>query len=278
LAIVTQLLNAASIGTLTFSLRQLTLCISFLFNLSPTYVDGIAPASWSIGVEMLFYLLFPVVLAMAGTIGRAVLVTAAFILISLGYAAVVSQLGLSPSFIVHGLAYNLPYFGFGLIAFQLLGRIDVRLGSSVTCLGLILLLATWKCSWLAAPQFGRIVNDLYTLSWGVPFGLICLGMALDPLPLLSNRVTQFLGKISFGLYLGHPQIIFWLSRFGFYDRLQRLPGGSGVTFPLAVCVTAAFLVPIAWLLFVFIESPGINLGRRLARGLRRQSNVIPALT
>jgi peptidoglycan/LPS O-acetylase OafA/YrhL len=244
------------------------LCMTFLFNLSPSGVDGIAPASWSIGVEMLFYLIFPFVLAIGSTIGRAILVTGGFILVALAYAAIGARLNLNPSFVAHGLLFNLPYFGFGLIAFKAYQFASPRLGPIFTLAGAALCIFLWATAGLFAGPLGWTVNILYMMAWGLPFGLICLGMAQRPLLIFSNPVTEFLGKISFGLYLGHPQVIFVLSRLGVYDRIQQIQGGSGITFPLAVLVTSAVLIPLAWLLFVVVERPGVELGRRWARRLR----------
>lgn len=267
LAIGTWLLAMAMIGGPPPSARMLALSLTFLFNLTPSTVDGIAPASWSIGVEMLFYLIFPFVLALARTLPRAILATAAFTGVALAYAAITTRLELNQSFLVHGLIFNLPYFGFGLIAFKLYQVLDARRGIQVTAAGLALLFSFW----LASGPFGRMgwtVSIIYMLCWGAPFALICLGMAQRPLAILSNPATEFLGKISFGLYLGHPQLIFVLTRMGVYERIQQLPGGSGVTFPLAVLVTSAALIPVAWALYVFVERPGIELGRRWAQRLR----------
>jgi peptidoglycan/LPS O-acetylase OafA/YrhL len=267
LAIGTWLLAMAMIGAPPPNSRMLVLSLTFLFNLTPSTVDGIAPASWSIGVEMLFYLIFPFVLALARTLPRAILATAAFTGVALAYAAITTRLELNQSFLVHGLIFNLPYFGFGLIAFKLYQVLDARRGIQVTAAGLALLFSFW----LASGPFGRMgwtVSIIYMLCWGAPFALICLGMAQRPLAILSNPVTEFLGKISFGLYLGHPQLIFVLTRMGVYERIQQLPGGSGVTFPLAVLVTSAALIPVAWALYVFVERPGIELGRRWAQRLR----------
>lgn len=266
-ATATWLLAIAVVGYDQPGAKMLALSLSFLFNLTPSSVDGVTPASWSIGVEMLFYLIFPFVLALARTLPRAIMVTGALTAAALAYAAIVSKLEVNHSFLVHGLIFNLPYFGFGLIAFKLYQVMDARHGIVVTAAGFALLVGFW----MASGPFGRIgwaVGIIYILFWGAPFALICLGMAQRPLAILSNPATEFLGKISFGLYLGHPQLIFLLTRLGVYERIQQLPGGSGVTFPLAVLVTSAVLIPVAWALYILVERPGIELGRRWAQNLR----------
>ena len=266
LAIAVQLASIKAQGYDMPPLRDIALAFSFVFNLSPHMVDGIAPASWSIGVEMLFYACFPLVLAIATTLPRAIVLTAVFAAGAVAYTIIGTKLKVNPSFVVHGLIFNLPYFGFGLIAFQLLRLTPARLGRYLTFGALALMVAAWAAAPIfTRPGAGVLRNVLYMAAWGVPFGLLCLGMALRPPGLLSNPVTQFLGKISFGVYLAHPQVIFGLSHLGVYQAIQRLPGGSGLTFPLAVLVTCAAVIPLAWGLFVFVETPGIQLGRRMAR-------------
>ncbi|MGH6999154.1 MAG: acyltransferase family protein [Phenylobacterium sp.] len=279
LAILAQLGVIAYLGAGQPSLLSLLLAFGFAFNLSPSMVDGIAPASWSVGVEMLFYAIFPFVLALAATLPRAILLTAAFAALSVGHAFLAHKLKLNPPFVTHGLVFNLPFFGFGLVAYQLLRIVPARWGGLLSLAGLLLIVAVWAAAPIfAAPTAGGVVNVLYMLAWGAPFAVLCLGMALSPPALLSNRVTQFLGKISFGVYLGHPHVIFLLDRIGVYARIRELPGGSGVTFPLAVLATCAVVVPIAWALFRYVEAPGIALGRRLAGRLasRRTGQTIAA--
>lgn len=266
LAIAAQLASIKAQGHDMPPLGDIALSFGFVFNLSPHMVDGIAPASWSIGVEMLFYAAFPLLLAIATTLPRAIFLTAAFAALAVAYTMIGTKLKVNPSFVVHGLFFNLPYFGFGLIAFQLFRLTPPRLGRYLTIGALALMAAAWAAAPIfTRPGAGVASNVLYMAAWGAPFGLLCLGMALRPPGVLSNRVTQFLGKISFGVYLAHPQVIFALSHLGAYAAIQRVPGGSGVTFPLAVLATSAAVIPLAWGLFVFVETPGIQLGRRIVR-------------
>lgn len=269
LAVGAQLLALHAVGAPQPSLAALALSLTFLFNLNPALVDGIAPASWSIGVEMLFYAALPVVLAVAKTLARTVALTAAFLGVMILFSLATVSAGLPHAFMVHGVLFNLPYFGAGLIAFHLIGTTPRKWGGPIAFGALALLVAIWGVVQVSGQAFAPLPQQLlYQAFWSVPFAMLCLGMALDPPRLLSNRLTQFLGKISFGLYLGHPHVIFVLNSLGVYERIHRLPGGSGVTFPLSVFVTSLAVIPLAWLLFWFVESPGIALGRRLALQIR----------
>lgn len=278
LAVAAQIGVIAYLGGALPEPSSLALALSFLFNLSPQMVDGIAPASWSVGVEMLFYAVFPLVLAMARTLPRAVILTLAATALAVGYAIVINKMKLNPSFLVHGFVFNLPYFGFGLVAHRIAAVTPARWGGPLVIAALAGLLVTWALApVLTAPRASGVVNVLYMLGWGAPFGLLCIGMALRPPRLFSNPLTRFLGRISFGLYLGHPQVIFLLGQLKAYPFIYSLPGGSGVTFPLAVLVTAAVTTVVAWALYRVVEAPGIALGKQLATRLAaRKADVATA--
>lgn len=257
--------------------------LGFAFNLFPAWVDGVAPASWSIGVEMLFYALLPVVLVMVrGPISAGlatVIATAAAVI----YGVRLDALGDIPaSFIQHGFLFNLPYFAFGLLACFVYrampaGRGPAALAAAALGLAILYVMAVWPTPLMP----GRAGNTVYQALWGGPFALLCLGMAQAPSILLSNPATQFLGKTSFSLYLSHPHVIGWMKYFGAYERVHALPGGSGVHFPVAVLVTLAVTVPISWALYRLIEAPGMALGRALSPAApvpRSEARPLPGLS
>lgn len=247
-------------------LRLVLLSATFLFNLSPPDVEGVAPASWSIGVEMLFYLALPLVLVIVRDVRAAIGFVAATFTGAVLYMVLLSGLpGVPPAFVQHGIVFNLPYFACGLLAYFVWRQADGRPWTA--CLaaalaGMIVLVAI-PYAWPDAIA-GPFANGAYQSLWGLPFGALCLALAWRDGPPLSWSTTYFLGRISFSLYLAHPHVIDWLNRLGVYEEIRGLPGGSGLTFPLACLVTIAVLVPIAWALYRLVEAPGIVLGRRAA--------------
>lgn len=252
--------------------------LTFTFNLFPDLVEGISPASWSIGVEMVFYALFPFILMVVRGPLSAAISTLAAIVAAVLFGLKMDMLGDVPaSFIQHGFLFNVPYFGFGLLAYFGYRHLPPRLGRGAlvaAAAGLLVLygMATWPTPLMP----GRIGNTVFQALWGIPFALICLAMAHNPPALLSNPATRFLGKISFSLYLTHPYVISALTGAGAYASINNLPGGSGVRFPVAVLVTLAVLTPLSWGLYQLIEEPGMNLGRRIARRVAARQATGPA--
>ena len=268
--------NTSSLGSRA---GEIAANLTFVFNLSPGLVEGITPASWSIGVEMVFYAIFPLILmAVRGPVSAAIGTVAAIVAAVL-FALRMDLLGDVPgAYIQHGFLFNLPYFGFGLLAYFAYRRLSPRLGPAALVAAVAGLLVLYGMAiWPTPLMPGRIGNTVFQALWGAPFALLCLAMAQNPPAILSNRVTRFLGKISFSLYLTHPYVISALNSVGAYANINTLPGGSGVRFPVAVLVTLAVLTPLSWGLYRLIEEPGMDLGRRLSRRATARPEAAAAL-
>ena len=57
-------------------LETVLLSASFLFNLFPGHMEGFVWASWTIGIEMLFYAIFPFVCRYADTFFKSLIILA----------------------------------------------------------------------------------------------------------------------------------------------------------------------------------------------------------
>lgn len=254
---------------------DLFLNLTFLFGLSPNHVEGIALASWSIGVEMLFYAILPLVLFLVRSLRVAIAFTALSSLAAVIYFVALSGMpGVPFAFIQHGFVFNLPYFAFGLLAFFVWRVASPRafwpvLLAAVAGIGVLLWAAAAYGTFVVTP----LGSAIYQTLWGAPLALLCLALAWRDGPPVSWPVTRFLGKISFSLYLAHPHVLAVLDTTGIYERVQALPGGSGMRFLMACLITLAVLVPISYALFRLVEAPGMNLGRATVARLRSAASA-----
>jgi len=106
------------------------------------------------------------------------------------------------------------------------------------------------------PILLKLSNGYIVYFWAVAFALLIISQVLAPLLTISNKATVFLGEISFSLYLFQPLIIFLLKPvydwfYGFESITILLPVS------LSIATTFIFVVPIAYISYTFIETPGI---------------------
>ena len=248
----------------------------FLFNLVPEKHDSVVWAGWTIGVEMLFYAILPVLLVYIITIRRALvlLVVGATITTAARMAYDSSgQLSIQ-AYGHHSFLSQVGIFCAGVLSYFLYWRRDAYAwlkdypifydGLSLVGLLLIVLLLVLPTGSLIL--FGRF--DI--LVWAFAFALLTSGQAVHPWRMIANRYLYFAGERSFSLYLLHPLIIYKLGPV--YLKIYSLFGQHiGVAFIGCVFVTLIVLIPAAAACYRFIELPGMAVGRWLIQRNRNAS-------
>lgn len=251
------------------SASEVLLSSTFLFNLVPGRQEGFVWASWTIGIEMLFYAVFPVFYWYAKDRSRAV----AFVLLLLvGWWML---RGLAPywplndtlraavlqwSFLRH-----LPVFALGVLAYHVFthpaanGESHENRGRPMLYGGIALLVALVN-GWLP-----DIFGDAYYWQ-GIAFALVLLGLAFHPTRVLVNRVSRYLGRISYSLYLNHPTLILLLEPV--YTRVYSRVPNLSVAFLACAALTFGVAVAVSEITFRLVEQPGINLGKRVNRAVQ----------
>jgi len=227
---------------------------SFLFGAFPKYVSNNILPDWSIGLEMQFYLFFPLLLLAAlrlgslTTIGLTVVVTYVTNHLFSLYDNPARVLGNFPQ---PGLLFfKLDIFMAGIcLAYHYRDRANVR--------SLYWLLLGCICLLRTSVQVKGII-----------FGTMCL-IHFDQRAndfahrLLTSALGKFAGDTSYSVYLVHVLILYpVLSAFQATSWYPRLPDWK----QLALCLVAVTLplYSLAALLHRLVETPGIALGRRVA--------------
>jgi len=256
-----------------FSPLDVALNALFAFNLVPHLVDGIVPASWTIGVEMLFYVVFPLCLMACRSLSRTL-----FILVLSIVVSTVATNDLKPlenyhaGFVYHNVVSQLPYFIWGMLFFHIHRTINVaidvahvRMTSWVLCaLGFAGIYVMYASN-LYVFFWDHNVHPTWDMLWGLPFSVLCLAMALHPSRILSNAVTRYLGKISFSLYLVHPTVLYKLGKAGAYNWIYaNLPGHEVIAYFTCLLISLMIITAIATVTFKLIEQPGMDWGKRMA--------------
>lgn len=249
--------------------------IFFVFNFDPGRQTGIVWASWTIGVEMIFYCLFPFLYRFANTLPKIFLALAALVVLSMGVKELILDTAVGDivgrTFFDASVFRCLPIFLFGMIASTLFLRFiePRRLPKS---LGLVLIVGA-VTSYLAMLPNGLVRNDYLHAA---AYLALLLGFAIYPIRIFVNPVFCFLGARSYSLYLLHPPLIVFL--FPVYPRIYALPVPDPVRFALSALLTLSLLIAASSLTYRFVEQPGMRLGKRVlaALALRRAPVAVPA--
>jgi peptidoglycan/LPS O-acetylase OafA/YrhL len=119
-----------------------------------------------------------------------------------------------------------------------------------------------KAYWLKVHGFSLFFAVLVFFSTYAPSGVI------------SNRVTRFLGELSYGIYLIHPPVIVLAIKPIFLPHLTKLASGdAGLIFILCALTTMTITIFLAWIAFHVVEKPSIVFGNRLAGQVGISSSV-----
>ena len=209
-------------------------------------VTNVQGATWTLQVEMLAVPF----LILAFTAAR--IVGPVSIIIFLIYALLASY---RPWLLFNApnLDYTLPYFLGGALMAEATVQKALRSCSWLSVPGLLIILVCLK-------TFLPIDGSLVWLVVNVLVTSLAVGRlsALDRTTLFDTRPFQFLGRVSYSLYLLNVPLI-WIGKF-------LLPQGHSLARGLLLgFVVMAFSLPLAAFAECLVERPGQYLGRRVLR-------------
>lgn len=249
----------------TFSFQTLFLNVSFLFGLIPGQHESIVWAGWSIGIEMLFYLMFPVFAVLIPSLRAALIVFVVACILSTSIYNAYSVAGLG-SYAYMNLGTHLPFFIAGITCFRLWQAMAFARSPALgwLLLGISMILA------ITVASSDRLDTALLQIGfdrgiWAIVFGLLLLSACYARNPVLESFPLRHLGKLSFSIYLLHPMIMVALIKLEFPAHIAALTGGGMAGFLCAALIAISLVWTLSTLSFRFVEKPGIEFGRNLLR-------------
>jgi len=240
--------------------------IVFLFPFLPGKHESLVWAGWSLGVEWMFYLTFPIFALIARSITASLIGLLVGTLIAVAATSIALQLHYPKTYLSTSTLAALIYFQAGVLAFSIVSRYEAssvfrRLFGSKHRSALIIiatlgLLAISKFIW----QPSAITSTfLFACACGVWVACAYAGLPVSA----DNRCSRFLGRVSYSLYLLHPLILVLLGQAGVYRFLGKRIEDPYVAYLASCVVSIAVVAPLAAITYRFIESSGIRLGERL---------------
>ncbi|WBB78684.1 acyltransferase [Micromonospora sp. WMMD882] len=282
---VAMVLFAAAFTPVSSWLPNLLLLHSFSSN--PAVSISVNPPSWSLSCELLFYVLFPLLIVPLRRISDSRLWAAATAVVLGAVGVVLITLYVVPDLpkgpFIPDLSMQQFWFGYFFPPARLFEF----------ALGMVLARIVMAGRW---PRFGMLPAAVlavasYALALYVPTAFAFSLVTLVPLGLLiaataqadltgrrtpfGGRTMRWLGDISFGFYMAQG-IVLYHGRLLFGDSAQY---DTPVAIAVLLAFTAANLLA-GWLLFVAVERPVMRKwGRRRSRttdGGDRPATVAPA--
>lgn len=248
--------------------------VFFVFGLINNPDVGLVWAGWTIGVEMIFYVLFPVLLMVVKTKNEALILMILAVLISY-----VSRVELQVQYLntepksqfdwsAFAFASNLFFFAVGIYAYKF-ERALVKSGKSLHVL--IPLAAVITIGVLLLTEVDRSlinVGRIDLIVWALGFGALCVWQSVKPSLWSANRFFEYLGERSYSIYLLHPMILLFSRQYivNLYSRMETSVGAYAY-FVCALVVMSMVLI-MTEVTYRAIEVPGIKLGRKLAGKMR----------
>lgn len=239
---------------------------TFAFGFIPRFAQSTALPDWSIGLEMQFYLFFPLLALLLVRseflVGSALLVilhAVSYHLFGVGVGATPKIFGLFPYTTL--LPFKLDCFLVGMLlasGFYERGKPAKR---NFLLILALLVAGIYMKKFLLISFLFCLYEVVLNFGTGMP-GLDARVMKLKMI--MEHRLTKFMADTSYGVYLIHiplMSVVVWLMAHA--GSFPEWPGWLRLICCFATMVLVVY--PVAFLAFKWIESPGISWGRNILR-------------
>lgn len=232
----------------------------FVFSLIPGKHGSLVGGGWSIGIEMIFYILFPFFLVIAGNIRSALISFSLLLITSLITTKYygISFDGKLNAFGKLNILAHAQFFIVGFIIYHIWVKFKLDISKSICGIAFF-------ASIIAMILSFRLQSFIPEEIFISAIGSVLLYSSVLGLPkILDNRLTRYLGLISYSTYLMQFPVISILSWIGFYRYLKINYSSSIDANFFAGLITVVCVVAVSALTYKYIEMPFRNFGRKLA--------------
>lgn len=218
----------------------------FSFNFSEQAASSIVSAGWTLGVEMPFYLIFPVIIMLVKSPRAAFIFCLACVVIS-----VASRLYIGGGLYAKmAFLSNIGYFSMGVFAYHLWKERPKYLIQACIAVTLV----SFATDMLIAGKPEQLLMSASLTA-------LVIWQASNPSRWLASNFMQWAGERSYSLYLTHATIIYFLISFGLYERIDTNLSYLGAWVYIVKCaITLSVVFVISEITYQLVERPGQRLG------------------
>src|SRR5579863_3083665 len=219
----------------------------FLHPFSPSAINSVVPGGWSIGIEMGFYLIFPLLAALRPK-RLLMFAFAAFVVLGIVGTSIAERFGSGGAyaeFLYYSMLTQLPIFPIGMFVYA------ITLGEEkIDWLPVIALVALWVVTAFVAKYALGLTSRPYM--W-IEIGMLAVIVWCALHWSMGERVLAYIGRLSYSMYLFHFAVLYFLERYF----------GKGGPFIVGFVLTVPITMAIAMVSQRTAEKWSQDAGRRL---------------
>lgn len=235
---------------------------TFWSGLNPYYMNSIIGVEWSIGVEMLFYLLIPVLFRTIKNINISLKLFLISLVLVLFFNSLLSQMNvirnqaLWNSYLFYSLPYQFPVFVLGIILYFIIVKKEYNFDKYFMFFCFVLFVLGFKIQ----------ILKVYSIS--IFLSLFVVLVSKFHIKLIVNKVFVFIGRISYSIYLIHIFCIEIILKF----IKPSIESQTILCFFLYFLVLLITTSMISYLSYLFIEQNSVKLGNYIIDKLDKKAN------
>ncbi len=227
--------------------------IFFVHGFSPGWINSYVPGGWSIAVEMLFYLILPLIWKYIKNINQSFIFLVASVFLSslLNYLLRGSELE-HAGFLYFYFPAQLPVFALGIFAYFTVKEGFAALNNtSLILFALTVLVYTY-------------INPLQHVIYSLLFFVLIILLQKRSYNLIVNPATVFIGKISYSIYLTHFAVMHFMRQLNIMEFFTVTDLNSALAnLGVRYLVILSFSCIISFITYKLIELPFQSIGKKL---------------
>ncbi len=240
---------------------------TFLHAFNPYWINSVVPGGWSIGVEMIFYAVLPFLFSKIKNITQAFNFFLVSLILKLVLHAIFKRFHLIGDerlwndFLFFYFPSQLPVFILGVLMYFIViegeSLTKISRGSLFVFIGLVI------------ARFATGIPALFPshILFGIGFLILGVFLSVNRFKLIVNPLINYIGKISFSMYLVHFEILHWLVFFNFIDYFEN----GVLNYVTRFLIVSTLTILVSTISYNLIEIPFQNLGKAIIERRERKS-------